>query len=154
MGMLQLDLVAIVLKNAQVQRLRIGLDWFDKTARTDHPVVIKPFACQTPGITSGIGGKVVGALGHDRPVHKLRARVMAVAVGVKNISHRQVARRQHKAALVHGAGQLVLVGLHFFLTSAHAPGLAQKQARAVELQGGAGRPRHLAIGKATKTLQA
>ncbi|MPM86288.1 hypothetical protein SDC9_133377 [bioreactor metagenome] len=67
---------------------------------------MKPLQHRSPAVTSGIGGIVKRDLSHQRPVHELRARIMAVAVVVKDIDDRQIAHREHSTTLVHRARQL------------------------------------------------
>src|SRR6476619_3319934 len=71
MGMLEFDLVSEMLEDFPVKRQAIGLRGLHESSRTKYPVVVKIFNCCAPGITAGVGGKVIGAVGNQCPVQKL-----------------------------------------------------------------------------------
>ena len=108
-GVGNFDLIAIVLEDAVVQRLAIGLLGLDEAAKAQLPVIMKPLNDRAPGIATRIGCVVKRPLRHQRPVHELGARVVVVAVVVKEVDDRHIAHREHRAALVHHASQLASI---------------------------------------------
>src|SRR5450759_1347128 len=146
-GVFQFDLIAVVLEDAGIELLLIGLFWLDETAGAHRPVVVIPLKRDTRRVSARICGVVVCPVGHQRPVEKLGAWFVAVGVVVEDIEHGQVSDGQYPSALVHFASKLIGVRFDHFLFAAHAPGLAQEQTRAVHLEPGTSCALYLSIGE-------
>ena len=88
------------------------------------------------GVAACVGGEVPRAVVHQRPVHELGARVVAIGVVVKHIRQGELSRGQGNAGGVHLSGNLILAARHQPATATQAPRLADEEARQADLGAG------------------
>src|SRR5882672_10784014 len=74
-----------------VQFGAVGISGLLRGGKAQRTTGCMVFHDRTYGIAPGIGGTVPGAVAHQAPVEELRARVVAVAVGIKEIGQAKLA---------------------------------------------------------------
>ena len=135
------------------ERALVGFFGLRKAAEADRPVVMKVFDGDAGGVAARISGIVVGTVRHDRPVHELGSRIMAVGVVVEQVDDRKISGGNYQTSPVHGTGELVRVGLDVLPSSAQADRVACKQPRAIERRPGATGSRDLAVAEPSQSSQ-
>ena len=99
-----------------------------KPAAAQGPPVLIPFDRSTIGIAPGVCRIVKAAGIDDRPVHKIGARIMGIAVGVKNIRHGQFAHGDCDIIGRRCRRKLIGPGIDGLACSTHFNHLTNKQA--------------------------
>src|SRR6266852_8527846 len=143
----------MVFEDSRVERKLVRLFRLDEAAGPEPPVIVKMLERESPGVTTCVGGVVVGSVRHERPVQKLSSRVVAEGVVVEDVQHRKISDGQDQATPIDAAGKLVGIRLHFFATAAEAPGLAREQPGPIETGARAGGARDLSVCESAESGQ-
>src|SRR5262245_38739364 len=115
------------------QVLAVGIAGRQERAVAQRPSWLVEFCGYTVRIPPGVGREIPRPAFPQRPVPKLRARIMAVRVRVEQIGSRQAPDREREAGNVLVARQLISRAGTPFLRSAQANDLTQKVASDIRI---------------------
>src|ERR1700682_1634907 len=105
--MLDFKHVAMMAPDVVVEVLAVGLDRFYEAATPNRPIVPIHFRGCADRVCARIRRVVPRAVGDERPLQELGARVVAVAALFKQIGLRDLAERDDEAASIVVAGNLI-----------------------------------------------